>query len=153
MAYDNTNSGTLGKNRKPKSDRSPQYTGKINLDGLDLWLSGWEKEDFMTDDVGISLALNRKDERECKATGSIKFNPNAIGNQPTYRGVILVDGIKYEIVAWPRKSNDGNKFLSIKATRFSNQANPNVARPPEVATPAPPEYNQPTMEFDDEIPF
>lgn len=41
MAYDNTNRGTLGKNKNPKSDKSPPYAGKLNVDGVEYWLSGW----------------------------------------------------------------------------------------------------------------
>lgn len=38
------NTGTLGKNKDRKSDRHPEYTGKINVDGRDYWLSAWVKE-------------------------------------------------------------------------------------------------------------
>ncbi len=42
--FDNTNSGVLFKNDKPKSDKSPGYTGTININGVDHWLSAWVKE-------------------------------------------------------------------------------------------------------------
>lgn len=156
MTYDNRNSGTLGKNRNPKSDRSPEFTGKLNLDGLNLWVSGWSKEDFMTNAEYISLALSRKDERECKSTGKIAPNPEAIGNQPQYRGTVIVDGVEYEIVAWVRKSNDGNKFLSIKANRKGGQPDPNVTRPRPTNEPRADMANQniaDQIDFDDDIPF
>jgi hypothetical protein len=44
MAYDNTNRGTLGKNNKKEKDTHPEYSGSINVDGVDYWLSGWIKE-------------------------------------------------------------------------------------------------------------
>ncbi len=44
MAYDNTNRGTLGRNDKRKSENSPEYSGKINVNGVEYWLSGWVKE-------------------------------------------------------------------------------------------------------------
>lgn len=43
MTYDNTNKGTLGKARERKNDRSPEYTGKLNVEGREYWLSGWVK--------------------------------------------------------------------------------------------------------------
>ncbi|WP_315775119.1 MULTISPECIES: hypothetical protein [unclassified Bradyrhizobium] len=39
--YDNTNRGALFKNEHRNSDRSPDYTGKLNVDGTEYWLSAW----------------------------------------------------------------------------------------------------------------
>lgn len=41
--YDNTNRGVLFKAKEKKSDKSPDYTGNINVDGVELKLSGWLK--------------------------------------------------------------------------------------------------------------
>lgn len=42
--YDNTNRGVLFKNDKKDSDKHPDYTGKINVDGKNLRLSAWIKQ-------------------------------------------------------------------------------------------------------------
>lgn len=44
MAYDQTNSGTLGVNRRKEKDTHPGYTGKLNVEGVDYYLSAWVKE-------------------------------------------------------------------------------------------------------------
>ena len=44
MAYDNTNRGTLGRNKRREKDTQPEYTGKLNVDGTDYWLNAWVKE-------------------------------------------------------------------------------------------------------------
>lgn len=44
MEYSNENSGVLFKNDKATSDKSPTYTGKINIDGRELRLAAWVKE-------------------------------------------------------------------------------------------------------------
>ena len=44
MAYDNTNSGALFRNEKRESERSPEYKGTINIEGVEYWLSSWIKE-------------------------------------------------------------------------------------------------------------
>lgn len=41
--YDRTNTGTLGKARERKSDKHPEYTGSLNINGVEYWLSAWVK--------------------------------------------------------------------------------------------------------------
>jgi len=67
MAYDNTNSGTLGKNKNPKSDKSPEYTGRLNVDGTDYYLSAWVKENSKTGEKFFSLSV--KPVQETAAAG------------------------------------------------------------------------------------
>lgn len=43
MDYDNTNRGILSKNQRKEEDRHPDYTGSINVDGTEYWLSAWIK--------------------------------------------------------------------------------------------------------------
>lgn len=42
--YDNSNRGALFKDEKRRNDRSPEYTGTINVMGKDYKLSAWIKE-------------------------------------------------------------------------------------------------------------
>lgn len=42
--YDNTNRGVLFKAKEKKNEKSPDYSGTINVDGKELRLSGWIKE-------------------------------------------------------------------------------------------------------------
>lgn len=44
MQYDNTNRGILGKNFNKTADNHPDYSGSININGAEFWLSGWLKE-------------------------------------------------------------------------------------------------------------
>lgn len=42
--FDNTNRGVMFKNQKKDSERHPDYTGKVNVDGKDYDLSCWIKQ-------------------------------------------------------------------------------------------------------------
>ena len=62
MAFDNTNSGALFANPKKTSDKHPDRTGSINVDGVDYWISGWLKKD-KNDKPYLSLSVKPKEEK------------------------------------------------------------------------------------------
>lgn len=41
MMYDNTNTGMMMRNRNRETEKHPEFTGSINVDGVDYWLSAW----------------------------------------------------------------------------------------------------------------
>lgn len=44
MAYDNTNSGMMARNENRKTDKHPEFSGSVNVEGTDYWLSAWVNE-------------------------------------------------------------------------------------------------------------
>ena len=42
--FDNTNKGVLFKDEKRTNERAPEYTGTINVRGMDYKISAWIKE-------------------------------------------------------------------------------------------------------------
>jgi len=44
MAYDNTNSGMMARNERRTTDKHPEFSGSINVEGVDYWLSAWVNE-------------------------------------------------------------------------------------------------------------
>lgn len=41
--FDRTNTGTLGRNDRRETEKHPEYTGTLNVEGKEFWLSGWVK--------------------------------------------------------------------------------------------------------------
>lgn len=72
MAYDNTNSGIMYRNENRKSDRHPEFTGSINVDGVDYWLSGWVNEGKpggkLEGKKYFSIKINPKEQRGSAST-------------------------------------------------------------------------------------
>jgi len=60
VEYDNTNRGTLFKAKEKKGERSPDYTGTINVNGVEMRLSAWLKESKAGTKY-FSLAVSEKD--------------------------------------------------------------------------------------------
>lgn len=59
--YDNTNSGTIGKNKRKEKDTHPDITGSLNVEGKDFWINGWHKKNKETGEGFYSLSVRAKD--------------------------------------------------------------------------------------------
>lgn len=44
MEFDNTNRGSLWKNDKKETEKHPDFTGSLNVGGVDYWVSGWKRK-------------------------------------------------------------------------------------------------------------
>ena len=40
-SFDDRNRGAIFRNNRKTTDKHPDMTGKINVDGKDYWISGW----------------------------------------------------------------------------------------------------------------
>lgn len=43
--FDNTNRGSIWKNSNKKTETHPDFTGSINIEGKDFWLSAWKPKE------------------------------------------------------------------------------------------------------------
>jgi hypothetical protein len=63
--FDNTNSGILGKNdRRREGKNDAEYTGQINVDGVEYWLNAWVKERKDKSGKFFSLSVRPKQPRQ-----------------------------------------------------------------------------------------
>lgn len=79
MSYDNTNSGMLARNERKQKDTHPDFTGSINVEGREYWLSGWVKEgkpnSRMAGKKFFSLSVRAKDEQREEAPPPAQQQP------------------------------------------------------------------------------
>jgi len=61
--YDNTNRGQIWKNEKKTTDTHPDFTGSLNVDGIEFWVSAWKrKEGAAANSPALSFSVKMKDE-------------------------------------------------------------------------------------------
>jgi len=62
--YDNTNRGSIWGNDKKETDRHPDFTGSLNVDGVEYWVSAWKrKPDANPKAPALSFSVKRKDQQ------------------------------------------------------------------------------------------
>jgi len=60
--YDNTNRGSIWKNDKKDTDRHPDFTGSLDVEGTEYWVSAWlRKPDANPKAPALSFSIKQKD--------------------------------------------------------------------------------------------
>lgn len=62
MAYDNTNRGSIWKNKKKEKDTHPDFTGSLDVGGVAYWVNAWKrKEDASPDAPALTFSVRPKE--------------------------------------------------------------------------------------------
>ena len=61
--YDNTNRGAFWNNNQKLSDKHPDYTGTVDVEGIMYLLSGWNVDSANPKAPCVSIALTLKQEK------------------------------------------------------------------------------------------
>jgi len=72
--YDNTDKGVLFKNREKRTEKSPDYSGSLNVDGTEFFLDAWIREG--KNGKFMSVSVKRKD-KQPTAVPAQRPAPNA----------------------------------------------------------------------------
>ena len=63
MEYDNTNRGSIWKNEKKETEKHPDFTGSLNVEGVEYWVSAWKrKPDAKENAPALSFSIKRKEQ-------------------------------------------------------------------------------------------
>lgn len=74
--HDNTNRGAIWKNLKKATDKHPDFTGSLNVDGVDYWVSAWKRKEGASEkSPALSFQVQPKEEKP--AQGQKKYISNA----------------------------------------------------------------------------
>lgn len=69
MSYDNTNRGSIWKNDKKEKDTHPDFTGTLDVDGVQYWVSAWKRRpDASHNAPALSFSIKPKEEKPAAAT-------------------------------------------------------------------------------------
>ena len=61
--YDNTNRGQIWANSRKETERHPDFTGSLNVDGVEYWVSAWKrKPDANPKAPALSFSIKAKDD-------------------------------------------------------------------------------------------
>lgn len=72
--YDNTNRGSIWPNDKKETDRHPDFTGSLNVEGTEYWVSAWKrKPDANPKAPSLSFSVKAKEEQQPKAAPAGDF--------------------------------------------------------------------------------
>ena len=63
--YEERNKGAISKNKRKAKPSHPDYTGDLNIDGVEYWISGWIQDG--KNGKFLSLSLRPKVERHAPA--------------------------------------------------------------------------------------
>ena len=72
--FDNTNRGVLFKNDRKETELDRDYSGSINIDGRDYWLSAWVKVSSKDGRKFFSLSAKPKDEQRPTAGRAVPID-------------------------------------------------------------------------------
>jgi hypothetical protein len=63
--YSNENRGSIWKNEKKDKDTHPDFTGSLNVNGVEYWVSAWKrKEGANPKSPALSFSVKPKDEQQ-----------------------------------------------------------------------------------------
>ena len=76
MDYDDTNRGILFQEQDKKTDKSPDYTGKLNVEGKEYRLAGWKRQS-KNGKPFLSLSISEPDAYKQEKSGYDFFKEQA----------------------------------------------------------------------------
>lgn len=63
MSYSNENRGSIWPNKKKETEKHPDFTGTLNVEGVEFWVSAWKrKPDANPNAPSLTFIVKPKDD-------------------------------------------------------------------------------------------
>lgn len=81
--YDNTNRGSIWKNDKKETDKHPDFTGSLNVGGVEYWVSAWKRKEGASPKApALSFQVKPKDEQKTAANTTARQSGQKVNILP-----------------------------------------------------------------------
>lgn len=75
--YDNTNRGQIWGNDKKETDKHPDFTGSLNVNGVEYWVSAWKRKEGANPKApALSFTVKPKEEQKSISQRATPKAPN-----------------------------------------------------------------------------
>ena len=66
--FSNENRGAIWKNNKKETEKHPDFTGELNVDGVSYWVSAWKRKEGASDKApALSFQIKLKEATQKQA--------------------------------------------------------------------------------------
>ena len=66
--FDRTNRGSIWKNEKKEKDGHPDFTGSLDVDGVQYWVSAWKRRDGAAAKApALTFSIKPKEDKKPKS--------------------------------------------------------------------------------------
>jgi hypothetical protein len=99
--YDNTNRGQIWRNEKKQTDNHPDFTGSLNVNGVEYWVSAWKrKEGAAAKAPALSFSIKPKDEQQSISQRAMpkRLDPISSGRMPAKQNIMPDDDMDGDII-------------------------------------------------------
>lgn len=96
--FDNTNRGSIWKNDKKEKPSHPDFTGSLNVDGREYWVSAWKrKEGAAAKAPALSFSIKPKEDqpRTSRQAPQRSISERAMPRGPANRNADMDDEIPF----------------------------------------------------------
>ena len=68
-AFDNTNRGSIWPNERKETEKHPDFTGSLNVEGVEYWVSAWRRKQGANPKApSLAFQIKRKEPPQEKST-------------------------------------------------------------------------------------
>ena len=77
--YDDNNRGQIWPNDKEGNEKRPDFTGSLNVEGVEYWVSGWKRKEGANPKApSLSFSIQKKEEKKTENVPDSDANADGV---------------------------------------------------------------------------